>query len=727
MKGYQFGTFKGVFVPSILTIMGVIMYLRLGWVLGNVGLLPTLLIVTASTAITFLTALSISTLATNMEIRGGGSYYIISRSLGIEAGAAIGVPLFLAKSLSISFYVSGFAESLAAFFPQFPVPLIGIATLVILTIIAYVSADLALKTQYIVFLLIALSLISFFAGSPHPSLEHAATTAGTLPVKLSFWHVFAVFFPAVTGIEAGLSMSGDLKDPAKSLPLGTIAAILVSYFVYMLIPLALSFKIGSDTLLINNLFILKDTARWPQLVLLGLWGASLSSVMGSLLGAPRTLQAMSKDGVFPRTLGRGFGKGNDPRIATAISFAIALAGIIAGGINIIAPILSMFFLLSYGLLNVCAFLEGLISSPFWRPKFRVNWIWSALGTLGCFGVSFMISPGATILALIVTSGIYYGIKFKSLNAYWGNIKYGILMLLIRFASYRAAQIKPDERTWKPNILVLSGSPTSRWYLIALADAIAHSRGFLTIAAIVRRQGSERHESVKEAIRQYLLKRQVPALIKIQESDSVMDGMKNLVKFYGFGTVQPNTIILGHSQNPEYFKQYMEFLVLVEETKRNLIVLKAGEGDEQTWGNHRIDVWWRRGGNNAGLMLALAHLLKQGPEWNESQLYIRTAVEPGKNIEEEKERLDAFIQKERINAIADVVIVPTEQIFEKIQEISKDAALVLLGIRPKDKEESLESYGNYYRYMVKQTQSLPTTAFVMAAEKINFDKIFKYAK
>ena len=116
-SGYQFGTFKGVFTPSILTILGVVMYLRFGWALGSVGFWPTFVILTIASTITFLTGLSLSALATNMKVEGGGAYYIISRSLGVEAGAAVGLPLFFAQALGISFYVSGFSESLVREFP----------------------------------------------------------------------------------------------------------------------------------------------------------------------------------------------------------------------------------------------------------------------------------------------------------------------------------------------------------------------------------------------------------------------------------------------------------------------------------------------------------------------------------------------------------------------------------------------------------------------------------
>ncbi|MBN1864805.1 MAG: hypothetical protein JW808_07890 [Victivallales bacterium] len=251
-RGYKFGTFKGVFTPSVLTILGVIMYLRFGWVLGHVGTAWTLVIVTVSTMVTFVTALSMSSLVTNMKVGGGGAYYIISRSLGLEAGAAIGIPLFFAQALGISFYITGFAESvvgsLANYAPAAASFLadnfgnaeaaVGVCALVVLAVLTYISADLTLKTQFLVLTIIISSLVVFFSGSADAlgdlgnaaaTANPAQTTQGILPDK--FWMVFSVFFPAVTGIEAGIAMSGDLKDPSKSLPRGTLAAIGASYLV----------------------------------------------------------------------------------------------------------------------------------------------------------------------------------------------------------------------------------------------------------------------------------------------------------------------------------------------------------------------------------------------------------------------------------------------------------------------------------------------------------------
>ena len=277
-KGYGFGTFQGVYTPSILTIIGVVMYLRFGWMLGNVGLTTSLVIVTIGSIITFLTGLSISALATNMRMKGGGAYFMLSRSFGVEAGAAMGLPLALAQAIGVSFYVAGFSEAFVnssiPFVGSWDARYVGFATLTVLAVVSSLSADIALKSQYFIMGAIAFSLVSFFMGAPPASLAPVAPEA--VPPALGFWPVFAVFFPAVTGILSGVGMSGDLRNPARSIPLGTIAAVLTGFAVYMAVPIFLSGYVTDSAVLRTDSMIFTKCARWAFPILLGVWAATLS-------------------------------------------------------------------------------------------------------------------------------------------------------------------------------------------------------------------------------------------------------------------------------------------------------------------------------------------------------------------------------------------------------------------------------------------------------------------
>ena len=725
-SGYQFGTFKGVYTPSVLTILGVVMYLRFGWVLGNVGLVRTLLIVTMSTAITLITGLSLSSLATNMKIRGGGAYYIISRSLGVEAGAAVGLPLFFAQALGIAFYIAGFSEAFVDVFPQYAPIVVGVITLGALALVAYISADLALKTQFIVMAVIGGSIVSFFLGGKPISLPMPLPQ--DVPSPESFWYVFAVFFPAVTGIEAGIAMSGDLRDPAKSLPRGTISAVATGYVVYMIIPIYLSLTMkNTDVLRADSMaLIMRHVARWGSWIMLGVWAASLSSAMGALLGAPRTLQALARDRVIPRIFGRGFGRGNDPRIATATAFLVGLVGILLGNLNAIAPVLSMFFLTSYGLLNISAGLEELTAPPSWRPKFRLPWTISFVGAFGCFAAMFMINAGATFVAAAVTLTVYFIMERRSLKAWWGDMRSGILMLIARNAIHALSRRPPDERTWKPNILVMSGAPTSRWHLIELAAAISQGRGFVTVAAILPLTTEpERIAGLSRAVADYIEKHDASAIVKVHSAESPLKGARELAKAYGYGPIAPNTILLGVTERPENYDQFAMLIKQVHSQKQNLVVMREAAEEREAQGERmRIDVWWYGTQQNLGLMLALAHLLTRGTSWRRSEFILKSIVSSEKDVRETRERIGQFIRKGRVDARAEVLVQRTPDVFETIRQNSQGADLVLLGLRDPGDDETVESYAQYYRGLLANTHGLPPTALVLASESIDFFGIFQ---
>ncbi len=669
-----------------------------------------------------LTALSLSALATNMKIGGGGAYFIISRSLGLEPGAAIGIPLFLAQALGVSFYTAGFAEAVGWVFPGLPPTTTGIVTLVVLSVLAWSSADLALKSQFFVMAAIGLSLVSFFAGGPVTS--SGSGNLSEISASPGFWAAFAVFFPAVSGIEAGISMSGDLKNPARALPLGTLAAVTTGLLVYLAIPIHLDAMVQDKTLLLTRPLIMRDVARFGGLIILGVWGASLSSAMGSLLGAPRTLQALARDGVMPGFLGKGFGKGNNPRIATLLVFCIALGGILAGDINFIAPILTMFFLTSYGFLNFSAGLESLVGSPTWRPQFKVPWVLSIIASAACLAAMLMINAGATILAVLACGAIYFLQKRRRMQAKWGDLRSGILMLLARFSLYRLADREADERSWKPNILVLSGLPTQRWYLVDFAEAIAGKSCLVTVAMVLPEDsGDERAQSAQDVLRDYLRRHHVNALVKTVTAGDPYRGGRDLINTYGFGPMVPNTILVGASREESRFTHYAELIMQAGRRRRNVVIVLEGPPLRPGEKPGRMDVWWRGRGQNAGFMLALAHLIGKGPGWKGAQLRINTAV----NDEVEREGMDrhlkAFLHNSRLNAEYRIHSLDGAAPLETVRLRSSDAGLVFLGMRPPAPGEDPESYGAYYGGLIRNTDGLPLTAMVLANETVDFQSIF----
>lgn len=713
------GTFGGVFTPSILTILGVIMYLRFGWVVANVGLIGTLLIVTLSTSITFLTGLSIASIATDQRVRIGGAYYMISRSLGIESGGAIGIPLYFAQALSVALYTVGFAESLGRVFPGVSEKMIGIVTTVLVSILALASAKAAIRAQYVIMIGIALSLISLVFGSP---LETA--TDSFLGIQTdnpeNFWVVFAVFFPAVTGIMAGVNMSGDLQSPNKSIPIGTFAAIGTGYVIYMVLPFILAMRADTDSLL-NDPLVMRDISFWGDAILVGVWGATLSSAVGSILGAPRVLQALAKDQILPsflNWLGKGSGEDDTPRLGTIFTMIIALIAVWFGDLNLIAPVLTMFFLTTYGVLNVAAGIERFLGSPSFRPTFRVHWILSLLGALGCIAVMFLINAVATIIAFIFVGLIFFWLKRREMQSAWGDIGRGIWMAVIRAGLMRLSEDQ-EPKNWRPNPLVLAGSPTKRWHLIDFANTITHNRGLLSVASLIPEgtMSMDQKQSMTANIREFLSKRGIQGLVKVIAANDRFQGVTNLVQSFGLGSLEPNTIILGDSEDPKFRGDFCQMISKFHEFQRNVLIVHKVDEGKAFRNRKRIDVWWGGLKGNGGLMMILAYLMNSSLDWRNAEVHIKMMVQDEDAVDPTRENILALLEEIRIRAVVDIIPAKGRSFDEVLQKNSKNADLIFLGLAEPD-----EHFEEYYEKVQKRVEGLPTTILALAAQEISFGEV-----
>ena len=351
------GTFAGVFTPSILTILGIILFLRLGYVVGNAGLARALMILALANGISLLTTFSLSAVATNLKVKGGGDYYLISRTLGLEFGGAIGIVLFLAQSVSIGFYCIGFGEVFARSLSMqagFFVQIIAAGAVVFLFVFAWLGADWATRFQYVVMAILLAALLSFFIGGISKWDPALLAQNWTAPEGgLSFWVIFAIFFPAVTGFTQGVSMSGDLKDAGQSLPRGTFTAVGVSIVVYFLAGVVFAATLPASTLM-DEYDAMKRVSAVAFLISAGVIAATLSSAMASFLGAPRILQSLSSDRIFTFLLpfAKGHGPNGNPRRGILLSAGIAFATVGLGKLNLIAPVVSMFFLICFSIVEL---------------------------------------------------------------------------------------------------------------------------------------------------------------------------------------------------------------------------------------------------------------------------------------------------------------------------------------------------------------------------------------
>jgi amino acid transporter len=721
-KSAGLGTFGGVFTPSILTILGVIMYLRFGWVVGNVGLYGTFVIVTLATLITLLTGLSISAIATDQRVRTGGAYYMISRSLGIESGGAIGIPLYLALALSIALYTVGFAESVTAVFPQFNLHWVGIITTVLIGGLALTSAKTVIKTQYFIMAGIGLSLISLVLGSPLEGMSHEAVELQqNVPVdKASFWRVFAVFFPAVTGIMAGVNMSGDLKNPGKSIPRGTLAAIACGYFIYMILPFILINRADHISLL-NDPLIMRRISLWGDAILIGVWGATLSSALGSVLGAPRVLQALARDGVLPRWLswlGKGFGKEDDPRVGTIFTIVIVLFAVALGNLNIIAPILTMFFLTTYGVLNITAGVEQLLGSPSYRPKFKVHWSLSILGALGCLLVMFLINPLATVIAFVFIAVIFIWLERRELKAAFGGVKNGIWMSIVRAGLLRLSD-EEQVKTWRPHPLVFSGAPTKRWHLIELASDITRNSGLMTVSVIVTSGdfSNTRLRQTENNIKKYFNKNGVRGLVRAIQAKTPFEGARMLSAAYGIGPMVPNTIIMGNNENAETLPEYCQLIHAFHQQNRNVLLLFPPVEGRPYGKREKIDIWWGGLKGNGGLMIILAYLIQSNPLWWKAVVTIKMIVKNEKARTGAHDNLKRIIESLRLNFQFEVIVKEEKPVQEIINVSSAGADLVFLGMaRPDVPEQGFEAY---FRQFQQRVKGMPTLVVALAAPDMSF--------
>ncbi|YAI81690.1 MAG: amino acid permease [cyanobacterium endosymbiont of Rhopalodia sterrenbergii] len=717
------GTFGGVYTPSILTILGVIMYLRFGWVVGNVGLLGTLLIVILANSITFFTALSVCAIATDKVVRAGGAYYMISRSLGAETGGAVGIPLYFAQALSVALYTIGFAESLKAAFPHLNQLYVALVVTSLVGILAFTSASIAIKTQYFIMAAIVLSLVSFYFGHPVEATHIELWVNNKAP----FWTVFSVFFPAVTGIMAGVNMSGDLRDPIRSLPSGTLWAVGTGFVIYMTMPIFMAMRANSTTLIAEPL-IMQQMAVWGPLILLGVWGATLSSAIGSILGAPRILQALARDGILPKWmsfLGQGSGPQDEPKMGTLATLVVAIAAVCIGDLNLIAPVLTMFFLTTYLVLNMSAAIEGFLQSPSFRPSFKVHWAFSLSGAIGCLIVMFLIDAVATVVAAIVVIGIYFWVRQRELIVTWGDVRRGLWMALLRTAIMQTDHTD-DTKNWRPQLLVLSGAPTKRWTLIQLAEALTHNRGLITVSSVipVGSRDMAKQAILEKRIRNYLQRRGVQALVRLVTAPDPFDGAERLVETYGLGSIVPDTVLLGNSQQLSHRDRYCQMIANLHRAQRNVIILRENPRLDQNpfvESRHRpcyIDIWWSGGmQGNGSLMLILAYLLRSNPNWQDAEICLKLVVTDETGVQAAQANLDNLAKHLRIGALSEVILADGRTFATILKKSSMGADLIFLGMASPG-----EIFMQSYEKLQNWTENLPTSIFVLAAPGFDFEGV-----
>ena len=712
----KFGTFAGVFTPSILTILGVIMYMRLGWVVGNSGLLGTIAIIFIAHVIAITTGLSVSSVATDKKIGAGGIYYVLSRSMGIPIGGSIGIAIFVGTAFSISLYLIGFSESFNEYFglgmTANDFRLTASLALLALTILALISTSVALKAQFFILAAIAVSLLSIFLGS----MEFAPSSVALLPPDNSvpLEVVFAIFFPAVTGFTAGIAMSGDLEDPKRSIPRGTLIAIGTGLLVYLSLAVFLAFSVSPD-ILKDDYNILMKIALFAPAVVAGIWGATLSSALGGVLGGPRILQAMSQDLVTPKIFGRGKGKNNEPVNALVLVFVIAEIGILIGELDVIARLVSMFYLTAYGFINICYFLESW-ANPDFQPTFKIKrWI-GLLGFVACFAVMFKLDMLAMIGALAVIGGLYFGLQRKEVKLQSNDVWRSVWENIVN-KGLKKIDAKDDENSnWNPNIILFSGQSDHQHYLLELGKTVSGRTGIVTNFKLIVDKKDEKPLKRTEQVVNDQNFRELGIFARQLKVNNIYEGITNIASTFGFSGVEPNTIMMGWPKGLENSEEYSQMTQKLLYMDYNLLYLdfdrKSKFGDYSS-----VDLWWREtDSKNAEMMLNIARFIIASPKWNNPQ--IRVLFVNNNNVDTEiiEEKISTLVNDLRVNVVIKIINNAVEQkaFYSIIAEESATTDLTLVGI-PNFKIEKQAEFVLKTNHLF---EAIGSTLLVKAANNFN---------
>ncbi|KAK3600462.1 hypothetical protein CHS0354_013017 [Potamilus streckersoni] len=608
----KFGWIQGVLIRCLLNIFGVMLFLRLTWIAGQAGVGLATVIVLMSSLVTTITTMSMSAICTNGEVKGGGIYYMISRSLGPEFGAAIGIVFSLASALGAAMHIVGFAETVRDLMWEHDtfvtgdllheVRIIGAITCVLLLAIVLIGLDWEAKAQLMLLVILTVALANYFVGTfLPPSSEkkwkgvvgysgHTFTTnfGPGFTEGNSFFSVFAIFFPSATGILAGANISGDLKDPQKAIPKGTFLAILITSLVYLAIiwtsggcllreavgPAAATVtelvagnlttvQLNPDIDIVTTCFQLNETCKYGTLhdngivglvssfrplIIAGIFSATLSSALASMVSAPKVFQALGKDELFPciKYFAKGYGPGEEPRRGYILAFGICLAAIGTGSLDTIAPIISNFFLMSYALVNYSCFNSSMANTPGFRPAFRYYNKWtSLLGALLCLAFMFLCNWWAALVTFVIVTALYIYVKYKKPDVNWGSSTQAHAYNQALKSTLKLVNVAEHVKNFRPQILVLTGFPSQRVDLVDFCSAITKRQSLLACGHIFEGDMSTyvKHHRSTAAYR-WFKSCKVKAFYNSVAAPTFRLGVQVFLQAFGLGKLRPNTIILG---------------------------------------------------------------------------------------------------------------------------------------------------------------------------------------
>ncbi|MFN3323860.1 MAG: amino acid permease [Bryobacteraceae bacterium] len=733
MKGHGFGT-APVFLAAISTILGAVMFLRFGYAVGHLGLTATIVLIILGHMVTVPTAMAVAEISTNRRVEGGGEYFMISRSFGTTIGGAIGVSLYLSQAVSVAFYMIAFAE---AFRPMLDwiQSNVGIATdprmvsvpftILLVATIIYKGAELGVRALWVVCAILAVSLTLFFLGkgpgaSPDGSIPMSAHIAEAHPFNL----VFAIVFPAFTGMTAGVGLSGDLKNPRRSIPLGTLSATVVGMLVYICIAVKLAANVTPEQLASDQL-IMSKIALWGPIIPIGLAAATISSALGSILIAPRTLQALARDRVLPSLrlnaiLAHGRGKTNEPVHATIVSGTLALLFVAMGDVDFVAQIISMFFMVTYGAICSISFLEHFAGNPSYRPSFQSRWYVSLLGAFMCFMMMFQMQPLYAVLSLSLMAAMYQGLRHtrrgeRNLTA----IIQGVIFQLTRKLQIAVQKSRADSLSgdWRPSVIGFSRNKGGRLGQFDLLRWICHRHGFGEFIQYIEGRLSPDSELYSRAVAEKLIQRaemsEAGIYVDTIISPSFETALAQVVQLPGISGLPNNTVLFEFTaSNTDEFVEVQKGAQLVAPLGFNVCILRSSAA---RFGFRRnIHIWLTKNDfQNAPLMILLSYIIIGHPDWDKAEISIFVCF-PESETEEGLSQLNNMITEGRLPiSHKNVSAVPYSneaRLEDSMMALSGEADLTVLGLTME------ELQGDGHRLLC--SPNLKDVLFVLAMQKIS---------
>ncbi len=702
-KSNGFGT-APVFFTAISTILGAILFLRFGYAVGMMGFMGVILIVLVGHMVTVPTSLAISEIASNQKVEGGGEYYIISRSFGLNIGATIGISLYLSQAISVAFYVIAFTEAFAPVFDWLathhniflPRQIISVPMMVLLSVIILKKgASLGVKALYFVVAILFISLLCFFIGKTD---YQAATETGNFLQSFrngeQFFLVFAIIFPAFTGMTAGVGLSGDLRNPGKSIPRGTILATLSGMLIYIFIAWKMHTTASAYDLINNQLVMSKIAVGGKWLIPLGLAASTISSALGSILVAPRTLQALGNDKAFPfkkfnTYIMRGKGTANEPFNGTIVTSLLALVFVIMGDINAVAKIITMFFMVTYGSLCLISFLYHFGSDPSYRPVFRSRWYISLFGFMMCVWLMFKINAAYALVAVVAIVLIYiiitnYHKDRKGLEVIFKGAFFQISNRLQVFLQ-KSTKAQREISTWRPSAVCVSEDSFEREKALDLLTWIGYRYGFGTYIHLIKGYYStETAEKARNELNRMLEKtgsKHSNIYIDTLISPSYTSAIAQIVQLPGIAGMENNMIIFEFNKHyPDDLPQIVENISLVRAGNFDVCVL--GSSSNQVKYKNGIHVWIRYiDSENTNLMILLSYIILGHPDWRKAQIRIFNVCSED-NLEDSKKKVLELLETGRLpisqKNIEFIILDEEKSLRALVNEKSSEAGLTMIG-------------------------------------------------